>query len=370
MIQLKKQKVYEGEKLRTVDLVRNLFEKYKQTEVVENYYGLLALYGATQLLSIYPNESFKNEVEHMLEQYPGNIAKQPLYNFESYKCGGNGKAFITYLESIGAIQLKEGNAERFRKDIVKYADKTLRCNLNEDKIMTGAMKHLRTKVWIDVITCITPFMLFTGLATNREDYIDCAAQQCFRMFNLFYDKENGLLHQGKGFCAEDKSKISEDHWSRGNGWGYVGLADLACYLPSGSLHHDTAVKYFREFSNTLLKYQVNGVWNQELTLENAWHESSGTALILYGMGLGLYSGVLERKTFEKPYKQGITALADFIDDDFSTLNSCPSCLCPGNATIKDYITIMQPKTNEPHSFGAIMMAFVQAQKNGITEIER
>ena len=351
--------------MRTIDIARNVFEQYKRIYAVENYFGLLALYGASQLAVEFNDSFLLDEVETMLADYPGNINKQPIFNFESYKCGGNGKAYLTYLDSIGKIALKKDNRTAFRSELKEYADKMIVTNRNEDGIMTGSMEHLKTKVWIDAVTCITPFMLFAGLALGDEKYIDCGAEQCIKMYNLFVDNENGLLHQGKGFCGDEK-KISEDHWSRGNGWGYVGLADLVSYLPRNSKYCKTAAGLFKKMTDALYSVQYAGVWNQELTYKNSWHESSGTALILYGIGSGIKAGILGDE-YKKGYIDGMKKLInDFITPDFSILSSCPSCLCPGSGSKDDYVMLRQPMKNEPHSFGAVIMALVQAHRNGIT----
>jgi unsaturated rhamnogalacturonyl hydrolase len=54
--------------------------------------------------------------------------------------------------------------------------------------------------------------------------------------------------------------------------------------------------------------------------------------------------------------------------------SCPGCLCPGEGdrkgTIDAYINDKQPTRDEPHSYGCIMLAMVEAHRNGIEDIPR
>ena len=47
-------------------------------------------------------------------------------------------------------------------------------------------------------------------------------------------------------------------------------------------------------------------------------------------------------------------------------------LCPGEGaergTIKAYLTAVYPTHDDPHSFGSLMMAMVEAHRNGVTEL--
>lgn len=184
------------------------------------------------------------------------------------------------------------------------------------------------------------------------------------------DESCGLLHQCRGFIESDRRKCSEDHWSRGNGWGYMALAELVRYLPADSPHRSKAERIFTDLSLAFLRWQASGgLWRQELTSQAAWEESSGSALILYGLGVGLRTGLLDRGLFWKPYQNGLAGLLRCINPDYSTENSCPGCLCPGDGTIQAYITEKQPEHDEHHSFGAFMLALVEAHRNGFTDSE-
>ena len=55
-----------------------------------------------------------------------------------------------------------------------------------------------------------------------------------------------------------------------------------------SVHRAKAEEYYKDLSEAILSYQTEkGLWRQEMTESASWEESSGTALLLYGMGMGL-----------------------------------------------------------------------------------
>lgn len=93
---------------------------------------------------------------------------------------------------------------------------------------------------------------------------------------------NKFILKDGGFLA-DPEKISEDHWSRGNGWGVIGMVELVRYLPKDHPKYNEAVERFKAHCAALIKYQdFRGLWRREITEKYAWEESSGTGIILYG----------------------------------------------------------------------------------------
>lgn len=348
--------------MKTLELSAALFEKYAGLGEIDNYYGLLALFALAQTAREAKDNTLTETCVNMLGMYPDKI-QHPYYNFANYKIGGAGKAWMAYT----------GFFKNQKESIREYAEKTLSAPVSRENILCRPDDIEKNKIWVDTVYAVTPFMLYTGLALNEEKYIDFSAQQCFNMYEFFLDKTCGLVHQSRGYM-KNKARVSQDHWSRGNGWMYLGLTELVVSLPHNSKHRRKAEQYFKDLSHTILEYQTpKGIWRQELTSEYAWDESSGSALFLYGLGAGIRLGLLDNNIFEKPYQKGLSALVqNFITDDFSTLMSCEGCLCPeaGDATgsIKAYLTAVHPKTNEPHSYGAFMLALVEAHRNGITYI--
>ena len=350
--------------MNTLYMSEKLFERLEQTSPIRGYTGLLALYGLAQTALESCDEQVLKKCSEMLALYPDGV-QHPQYTFEAYELGGNGKAYLIY----------KGYFEEHRDKLREYAEKTMKAPKDRDGILCFNECPEKEKIWIDVVTAVTPFMLYAGLALNEEKYIDFAAEQCFKMYNVFLDGTCGLLHQTKRFL-EDPNLLSQDHWSRGNGWGYLGLADLVAYLPHDSKHRVTAEKYFTNMSRALIRYQTKrGTWRQEIPCDYSWEESSGTGLIAYGLGIGLRTGVLNKETYEKPYRNAIEGIVKyFINDDFSTNMCCSGCCCPGEGkekgTVKAYLTEVWPQKDNTHSFGALMLALVEAYRNGITDIEK
>ena len=106
----------------------------------------------------------------------------------------------------------------------------------------------------------------------------------------------------------------------------------------------------------------------------AWEESSGTGLIAYSVGVGLREGVLDHDVFMPVFEKAVNGLAQHcLNADFSTERSCCGCLCPGSGeakgTVQAYLCDVRPWRDEPHSFGPIMLAMIEADRNGLKTID-
>lgn len=333
-----------------------------------SYPGILTIYAAAQAAVHLNDEEWIDDVNSYLKKYPFEFEEPGTRfncNFDNYRVGGLGKGWM----------MMHGYFKDHEDVLREYAEKTINGPHTHDGIITSVKANNKGRVWIDVVYCVTPFMLYAGLVLDEPKYIDYAVEQCFKMYDLFMDKSNGLLHQARGFMA-DPEKISEDHWSRGNGWGIIGLVELVRYLPEDHPKYNEAVDRFIAHCEALIKYQdFRGLWKQEIPEKYSWEESSGTGIILYAIGIGIRLGILDKETYMPVLKKGIDGLYQFcINADYSIERCCRGCLCPGEGdmkgTVEAYLVIPYPLKNDSHGFGPIIMAMIEAYKNGIVNITK
>ncbi|MDQ0873657.1 unsaturated rhamnogalacturonyl hydrolase [Paenibacillus sp. V4I3] len=342
---------------------QKLYEHYEHMDEVKHYYGLLSIYALLQTAEEKQDRVLLEKCKHILSRFPDRI-EHPRYNFPSYRIGGIPKAYA----------LMKGYMPEASNQVREYAEEMMTATRDRKGIMSYPYAPEEELIWIDVAMAVTPYLLFAGLALDEQRYIDEAANQTFLMYEEFLDSENGLLHQSKNWAGP--GKFSEDHWSRGNGWGYMPLAELVQHLPPSSVHRPKAEKYFKDLSTALLPYQSKrGLWRQEIPFEYSYEETSGTGLILYGIGIGLRMGLLDKDTYFPVLQKGIEGLNKIsINPDYSTERSCPGCLCPGEGedrgTVQSYVTLMLPHRDEHHSFAPLMFSMVEAYRNGIYDVPR
>ena len=277
-------------------------------------------------------------------------------SFISYKAGGSGAAYLHYLKKTNALKEQvESEADNMVKNQKRSSDGILTANWAKDSL---------NQVFIDIAFAVTPYLLYSGLAMNKPEYVDLAVFETLEMFKIMQDS-NGLIHQARGFTG--LGIISEDNWSRGNGWGAFALAILVRDLPDTHPRKKEVNELANKFFTAVLKHQnQEGLWNQEMTNHTSYVETSGSGLMLFGIGICLEKNIIDKSNLPQ-FLKGLSGYTSYIATDGSVSNSCRGCLNPGKGTKKEYM--MQAwQLNDPHAFGPVVLAFTQAAKMGIKEI--
>lgn len=275
----------------------------------------------------------------------------------SYEAGGSGAAYLTYLKKSATLtEQVSATAEKMMRDQRR----------SSDGIMTAPwLKDPNEQVFIDMAFAVTPYLLYSGLALGKPDYVDMAVSQTLDLFRILHDPATGLIHQGRGFTG--KGSISQDNWSRGNGWGSLALASLVRDLPNTHPRKAAVNALAKQFFGAVLKHQnAEGLWHQEIGDPTTFIETSGSGLLLYGLGVAIEKNVIDRSK-RADFQRGIVGYVAYIGPDGSVGSVCGPCLCPGGGTKADYAK----KTgiyNDPHGFGPAVLAFSQAIRLGIDEV--
>ncbi len=351
-----------AEPVETLALARTVARKGVDSMSLKHYTGVLLMHGMAEL-ALAGGEADDLEAARKL-LLPFATGEDTMGgNFVSYRCGGNGAALL----------LLKGKLPEGRERIVATAEAMHRRSpRSSDRIITArqflAGNRATDGVFIDTAFAVTPFLAWTGLAVENDDYIEDAWQQIHRLHQVLLDREHGLYHQGRGF--QGKGVVSADHWSRGNGWAALSWAALVGYLPDDHPRRAEVDKLFREFMAAVVRHQDDdGMWRQEMTLhdERSYPETSGTGLLLFAMGVGIERGVLD-DSFREPFLRGLRGYLKYIGPDGSVGHTCRGTLCPGDGSIEAYLE--RPWVmNDSHAFGPAVLALVQAHRIGIERIE-
>jgi Predicted unsaturated glucuronyl hydrolase involved in regulation of bacterial surface properties, and related proteins len=322
-----------------------------------HYTGIVTLHGMARLAVGTGEAAILGETRRRLEPFVRGEMTFPC-NYPNYHCGGNASAYLLWR---GLLPEVRDAARRHADQILHEAPR------DPDGIVCMPGDPAAHKVWIDSAFAVSPFLLFTGLAFGDERCVEEAFQQTAKMVRLFRDPANGLLHQSKNFRGRLPGNISEDHWSRGNGWGIYALAELACHLPAGHPRKGEAVGLFVEHARACLAVQnAEGLWHQEMTEPNSYVETSGSGLILYAFGAGLQAGLLDA-AFRPALEKGLSGMLRYISSDLDIYHTCRGCLCPGSGTRLEYMAT-PPVVNDPHAFGPVVLSMGQAHLLGIIEV--
>ena len=175
--------------------------------------------------------------------------------------------------------------------------------------------------WIDTFYMALNFYTRMGLYLNDDRLIDKA-------YNLYmnskaergcYDEEEGLWFRDERFLADVAHTLNgkKVFWSRGNGWVLGGLARTLRTLPKEHKYYEEYRSVFVKMAEALRRYQsADGFWRTSLLDPEEFDmpETSGTALNVLGMIIGIREGILDASYLECVWK-GFDALTDIAMDE-------------------------------------------------------
>jgi unsaturated rhamnogalacturonyl hydrolase len=333
------------------DLALRLIDRHIAVRSLEHYAGIVTMQALANLAWVTGKGELKEQSLKTLEPfYTGKVEKVSGAFDRMYRCGGTASALL----------VKYGFAPEILPHLVSKAEELIESHPRHPSGVFGK-PEAPEKIWIDTLFAVCPFLAILGELTGRRDFSEEALKQFFETHKLLLDPATNLYHQSLNFAGP--GKLSGDHWSRGNGWAALALAELIVEFPGNS---DIADIY-RNFISACIEFQdEEGLWHQEMTAANSYAETSGTGLILYAIGRGLETGILP-ESYRDNFIRGLRSYLTYIGVDGSVFNTCEGCLCPGKGTVEDYMA--KPwKLNDVHSFGPPALAFAQALRLNINEI--
>ncbi len=335
------------ESFRNVALL--VWKRYLRQAKFNHYGDILALTGAARLSKIIASPELAEEVRVLLRPFlEGRVAKvSGAYDEAIYRAGGNASAWM----------LVRGLLPEARERLVAAAETLCRDFPRDPEGIFEMPNHPGHLVWIDSVFGVCPFLLWVGTAANRPEFIDEAARQMALHHRLLFDPVKKLYRQ-----ARKNGRITPPCWGRGVGWGVLAMAELVYDLPKDHPLGAELRDGWRELmEGCLAGHDAEGLWHQVVEDHETYTETSGSALILYGMGRGLKNGSLPRERYLEPFLRGMRALTGYIALDGSVFNTCVGCLAPGEGEAADYAAKPHAR-NDIHSFGPMLYAFSQAEQ--------
>jgi len=199
-----------------------------------------------------------------------------------------------------------GGEEKFLQQGLKLANEQW-----EDTLPDGLTRQVR--YWIDDVWMIASLQVQAYRATGNEIYLERAAKVTDSYLNKL-QQPNGLFYHGEN---------APFFWGRGNGWVAAGLAELLSELPENNEYYQLISEGYRKMMNALLEYQSkDGMWRQLIDNEQAWAETSSTAMFGYAITVGVKKGLLPEDKFTPAYQKAWKALVEYIGEDGKITDVC------------------------------------------------
>jgi unsaturated rhamnogalacturonyl hydrolase len=186
-----------------------------------------------------------------------------------------------------------------------------------------------TRFWIDDMFMLTILQLEAYRATGDKKYLDRDAVEMVAYLEKL-QQPNGLFYHAPDVPF---------YWGRGDGWVAVGMAEMLRELPADHPQRKQIMDGYQKMMRSLLQYQgKDGMWRQLIDHDEAWPESSSSAMFTFAMITGVKNGWLDGPTYGPAARRAWIAVAGYIDQ-----NENITSVCQGTGKKNDYEYYMERK---------------------------
>jgi unsaturated rhamnogalacturonyl hydrolase len=201
-----------------------------------------------------------------------------------------------------------------------------------------------TRYWIDDMYMLTILQLEAFRASGDKKYLDRDATEMVSYLDKL-QQPNGL------FCHAPDVPF---FWGRGDGWVAAGMAEMLRTLPADHPQRARIMTGYKAMMAALLNYQgKDGMWRQLIDYEEAWPESSSSAMFTFAMITGVKNGWLDSNTYGPAARRAWIAVVGYVDQ-----NSDVTSVCEGTGKKNDlqYYLERKRKTGDFHGQAPILWA--------------
>ena len=201
-----------------------------------------------------------------------------------------------------------------------------------------------TRYWIDDMYMLTTLQLEAYRATGERKYLDRDAKEMVAYLEKLQEP-NGLFYH-----APDVPFF----WGRGDGWVAAGMAEMLRDLPADHPDRARILKGYRAMMAALLTYQgKDGMWRELIDHEEAWPETSSSAMFTFAMVTGVKNGWLDAAIYGPAARKAWIAVAGYIDQNSDLTNVCEGT---GKQNSLPYYLARKRRTGDFHGQAAVLWA--------------
>jgi len=169
--------------------------------------------------------------------------------------------------------------------------------------------------WSDALYMVMPVMVKMYKLTGDNAYLD-KMWRCWSYANsIMWDDKEGLYYRDAKYVYPGHTTASgkKDFWARGNGWVVAAFAKVLKDLPYDDIHRTTYIDYYKRMADAVVAcQQTQGFWSRSMLDESQapGYETSGTALIVYGLQWGVNNGILSKEKYQATIDRAWSYLVD------------------------------------------------------------
>jgi unsaturated rhamnogalacturonyl hydrolase len=258
------------------------------------------LYGLSEYGKSHSNSTIKNQIYDYLKSYQSYWQKKGLPEIDrSDACPS----------SLTALTLAtDWNDPNYLSNIepVQYYLK------NEPRNTLGTINHLGhswlrffypASIWVDSLMMIGVLSSNLGGFNQDASMLEFAANQPNIFAEKLQDPSSGLFRHAWYEKSNRVVPSKEGYWLRGNGWALVSLVKIIEQMKKDHPLYYKNVMIFKKLALSLMNHQrKNGFWGTLVNYNSAYDETSGTALVGYGLARGYRLGLLGKEALSSAQK--------------------------------------------------------------------
>jgi unsaturated rhamnogalacturonyl hydrolase len=201
-----------------------------------------------------------------------------------------------------------------------------------------------TRFWIDDMYMLTILQLEAYRATGDKKYLDRDANEMVAYLDKL-QQPNGLFYHAPDVPF---------YWGRGDGWVAAGMAEMLRTLPENHPQRARIMKGYRLMMAALLRYQgKDGMWRELIDRDDAWPESSSSAMFSFAMITGVKNGWLDAATYGPAARKAWIAVTGYIDQNNDVTNVCEGT---GKKDDLEYYYMRKRRTGDFHGQAPVLWA--------------
>ncbi len=157
----------------------------------------------------------------------------------------------------------------------------------KNRLPSGGIVHEpgTRQLWIDTVYMICPFMIKLG-----DNYKEEGLKQLYIHIRYLMNPNVFL------FCHawdENTLSLTQHYWARGNGWMLATLTEVIPYVEEEDKTYLESI--IKGMANSLSKLQdKTGLWHTLINMKDTYLETSGSALLAYGIQRAILLGILDK----------------------------------------------------------------------------
>jgi unsaturated rhamnogalacturonyl hydrolase len=199
-----------------------------------------------------------------------------------------------------------------------------------------------TRFWIDDMYMLTILQLEAYRATGDKKYLDRDANEMVAYLDKL-QQPNGLFYHAPDVPF---------YWGRGDGWVAAGMAEMLRTLPENHPQRARIMKGYRLMMAALLRYQgKDGMWRELIDRDDAWPESSSSAMFSFAMITGVKNGWLDAATYGPAARKAWIAVTGYIDQNNDVTNVCEGT---GKKDDLEYYYMRKRRTGDFHGQAPVL----------------